>query len=282
MFTVSALKQDMEFNRDFGNIIEVLKASAIMQFRSLQLKQKPNKEFLDEIEFCFDILFGKKINHFYLTERLDLPSLIVAVTSDTGFLGELNTVLVNAATDERKSGQDEIIVIGEQGARYLEDMNLSFTALPGLSDEVGYSQLQGIRDYLFNGYKDRFGRVLVVYSEFLSLTTQKIKVFQFLPCKLPSLQENKISIIMESAILGPSEIKLLEKLIELWAGFKVLDIAWSSKQSEYAARIMHLEGSSQELAHINERVAFDYFRLVHTLRDKSIREISAAKLLLEK
>jgi len=282
MLTASALKQDMEFNKDFGNIVEVLKTSAIMQFRSLQLKQKPNKEFLDELELCFNILSDKKINHFYLTERPGMPSLIVIVTSDAGFLGELNTLLVNTAIDERKSVQDEIIVLGEQGARYLEDMNLNFTALPGLSEEVDYRQLQGIRDYLFKGYKDKFGRVLMVYPEFLSLTTQKIKVLQFLPCKLPVLQKNKASVIMENAILGPNEIKLLERLIEIWSGFNILDIAWSSKQSEYAARIMHLEGSSQELAHINERVAFDYFRLVHTLRDKSIREISAAKLLLEK
>ncbi|MCX5713207.1 MAG: hypothetical protein NTY47_09185, partial [Candidatus Omnitrophica bacterium] len=152
----------------------------------------------------------------------------------------------------------------------------SFIALPGISDEVDYNELEGIRDYLFNAYKDKFGRVFMVYPEYLSLTTQKIKVFQFLPCELTFAQENKISVVMEGALLGPSEIKLLEKLIELWAGFKVLEIAWSSKQSEYAARIMHLEGSSQE------QISFNYFRLVHTLRDKSIREISASKILLER
>ncbi|MCX5713208.1 MAG: F0F1 ATP synthase subunit gamma, partial [Candidatus Omnitrophica bacterium] len=121
MQTTAALKQDMEFNKDFSNIIDVLKASAVMQFRSLQLKQKPNEEFLSKLELCFNILSRKKINHPYLVNRPDLPSLIVIVTSDSGFLGELNTVLVNSAVDERKSNQDEIIVIGEQGARYLQD-----------------------------------------------------------------------------------------------------------------------------------------------------------------
>jgi len=282
MITASSLKQDLRFNRDFGDIIEVLKASAVIQFRAMQLRQKPNDEFSKGMELCFGLLARKKIRHRYMEDNPALPSLITIITSDAGFLGELNILLVNAALDERRSREDEFIVIGEQGARYFSELGVKFLSLPGFSDRVSYSELEGVRDYLFEGYGKKFGRVKIIYPRYVSLTVQRIEVFQILPYASGVSPQGRPGAMMEGALIGPSESRLLERLIELWGGFKAMEIAWSSKQAEYAARIMHLEGSTQELAHINQRIAFNYFRLVHTMRDRSIREISASKLLLEK
>jgi ATP synthase F1 gamma subunit len=282
MLTVSALKEDLDFNRGFGDIIEVLKTSAVIQFRALQLKKRPNEEFIRRLEASFDIIARKDIRHPYVEKMPHLPSLIVIITSDTGFLGELNILLVNAALDDRKTDNDAIIVIGEQGARYMQETGISFISLPGLSDDVNYRELEGLRDYLFENYGRKFGRVLVVYPEFVSLTLQRIETFQVLPYALPDFKQRRISAVMAEALIGPNEVKLLQRLIELWSGFRLLEIAWSSKQAEYAARIMHLESSTQELSHMNQQIAFNYFRVVHALRDKSIREISASKTLLEK
>lgn len=282
MLTVSALKEDLDFNRGFGDVIEVLKTSAVMQFRALQLKEKPNDEFRRQLEMCFDLLAKKDTRHFYLEQNNQLASLIAIITSDTGFLGELNILLVNAALEERKTEKDEIVVIGEQGARYMHETDVNFISFPGLSDEFNYKELEGLRDYLFENYGKKFGKVLIVYPVFLSLTLQKIETFQLLPYVLPGVTQKHTSAMMSGALIGPSEVKLLQRLIELWSGFRILEIAWSSKQSEYAARIIHLESSTQELSHINQQIAFNYFRVIHTLRDKSIREISASKILVEK
>jgi F0F1-type ATP synthase gamma subunit len=83
-------------------------------------------------------------------------------------------------------------------------------------------------------------------------------------------------------LVEPSVTRVLNSLIELWAGFKLLEIFWLSKQSEFAARIMHLEGSTQEISHLRQRLSFEYFKQVHALKDKVIREISASKIMLGK
>ena len=281
MQTISELKQDLEFNRNIGDIIEVLKASSIIQFRALQFKEKPDKNYLLAIQGCFDMLDAGRIEHPYVYERKGLPSLIVVVTSDEGFLGELNTLLVNAALDQARGGDDEIVVLGERGAKYLEDMDKNFVSLSGIPDDIDYRQLEGIRDYLFAGYLKRFGRALIVYPEFISLTTQRVTVLQYLPYGLQPRGVEK-SFPARDVLICPGRVNVLERLVELWAAFKIFEIAWSSKQSEYAARIMHLEGSSQELSHLNQRLSFNYFRLVHAKSDKSIREVSASKMMLER
>jgi len=274
---------DFEMIRSLGDIIDVLKTAATIQFRSFQFKERPNTDYLDEIEACFTMLLGKNIKHPYLFDRQGMPSAIVVVTSDEGFLGELNTLLVNTSLDCRKSAADEFVVLGERGARYMEDMRQAFTPFPGISDEANYKEAESVRNYLTKGYRKKYGRIITVYPRFVSMTLQRVTVQQILPFeRKEEAQKKKFSSVIEEMLIEPSENSVLAALVEIWMTYTFMDIFWSSKQSEFGARIMHLEGSTQELGVMKQKLAFEYFRQVHNLRDKVIREISASKIMLGK
>jgi ATP synthase F1 gamma subunit len=262
-----------------GDIIDTLKATALVQFRLFQMKNKPNDYFLKEIESCIRILVTTMNRHPYFVERKGLSSAIVIVTSDEGFLGELNILLVNAGLEVRDSKDDEIIVLGERGAKYLEEMNENFVSFPGISEEINDKDIDTICSYLLKCYHKKFRRILIVYPEFSSLTVQKVKLLQALPYQ-PISQQPEFNLNGKDMMIEPSLGSVLECLIKLWLGYKLFEIFWSSKQSEYAARVMHLEGSTQELTYLNQRLALSYFRQVHALSDKTIREISASRILL--
>lgn len=280
MPTLARLRQDLQISKSLGDIIDVLKTAALIQFRIFQGKEKPQDDFLNVAESCLDILLAKGINHPYLYDRKGLSSAIIIVTSDEGFLGELNTLLVNAGTDLIRSKEDEIIVLGERGARYLEDMGTNFTLFPGITDEMKYQEIEKVRNYVLGGYRKKFGRIFLVYPKFISLTVQRVQVLSLLPYTQKEERQKPGAYLIEQTLVEPTERRVLESLVEIWAGFTLTYIFWTSKQSEYGARIMHLEGSTQELSHLNHKLSFDYFRQVHTLKDKSIREISATKILL--
>ena len=282
MKSIANLKQDMEFSKGLGDIIEVLKTAAIIQLRTFQLKERPNQDYVNELKGCLDILLLEGIKHSYFVERNKLPSIIMIVTSDEGFLGELNTLLVNAGVDQRKSDSDQIVILGERGERYLEDMGLTFKSFPGFTDEINTEVFDSIRSHLFKGYLTKFGRIFIVYPKFYSLAIQKIEVFPLLPYQKPDpLERSKRPAIWEEEmLLEPTARKIIRVVVELLSAYKMLEIFWTSKQSEYAARIMHLEGSTHELSILNQRITREFFRQVHTLRDRSIREISASKILL--
>jgi F0F1-type ATP synthase gamma subunit len=187
------------------------------------------------------------------------------------------------ALDQKSSPNDELVVLGERGARYFEDVDEKFTLFPGIPDEIDGNYASGIRDFLIEGYKRRFGKIILIYPEFVSLTVQHVKRSQLLPTEAPMRSAKPVSKLqMESMLIEPSGGIVLRALVELWLGFKLWEVFWSSKQSEYAARIMHLEGSTQELTQINKNLSLEYFRQVHMMRDKVIREISASKLLVGK
>ncbi|MFA5115998.1 MAG: FoF1 ATP synthase subunit gamma [Candidatus Omnitrophota bacterium] len=284
MITLSTLKQDLEFSRGLGDIIDVLKTTALAQFRSLQLREKINEEFVNDIESCFSTLrlIRSNINHPYFFAREGKARAIVVVASDEGFLGGLTTSLVNAGLDQRASAEDEIIVLGERGARYLEDVNADFTLFPGITDEINYKEVEDLRDYLINGYRKGYKEIVIVYPEFISLSSQKITTFRMLPYQGYNRAKGPVRALPEEVMVEPSFGSVLEVLVELWMGVKLLEIFWSSKQSECAARIMHLEGSTQELTQLNRKLTFEYFRQVHSLSDKTIREISVSRNLLIK
>jgi ATP synthase F1 gamma subunit len=285
MRPISELKQDFEVSRSLRDIIDVLKTAAMIQFRSFQLREKLNEDFIKEVESCFGILAAKKVRHPYLFDRKSMPSIIVVLTSDEGFLGEMNTLLVNMSIDRRRSKNDEMVIFGERGARYLEDAGMSFVFFPGITDEVKYDEAEKIRDYLLREYKKKFGRVIIVYPKFVSLTVQRITVWQILPFQEPIDAEGQDplrQLLIKEASIEPSQDRVVEGIVELWAGFKIMEMLCSAKQSEFAARIMHLEGSTQELNVLKQKLSFEYFRQVHSLRDKVIREISASKIMLGK
>jgi ATP synthase F1 gamma subunit len=287
MRPVSELKQDFDVVRSLADIIDVLKTTAMIQFRTFQLKERPNEDFSRVTEDSLGTIMKKVPGHPYLVDRKGMISAVVVVTSDEGFLGELNTLLVNNALDHARSKTDEIIVMGERGARYLEDIERPFVLFQGITDDLNYREIERIRDYLLKGYHKRFGRIMILYPKFISMTSQRVTAFQFLPYQPNEESQGPVlSPVMafedNMLLVEPSVTRVLNSLIELWAGFKLLEIFWLSKQSEFAARIMHLEGSTQEISHLRQRLSFEYFKQVHALKDKVIREISESKIMLGK
>ena len=59
---------------------------------------------------------------------------------------------------------------------------------------------------------------------------------------------------------------------------KLYDVFLESKLSECAARIIHLEGSREEIVSVNKRLLYVYFKQLHEKSDKNIREIFASRL----
>jgi len=278
------LKTDFDVVASLGDIIDVLKMSSLIQFRGFAARPRPNDAFLKEATLALSLLRSQigeaAARHWYFREHPGLPSAIVVVTSDEGFLGDINALLVNAALNRSKADRDELIILGERGSRYFEDMKKRFTFFPGLTDEVSCDEAERVLDYLLQGYGRAFGRVIVVYSEFVSLSVQRIAVWNALPITDDTiLAEHRHGSLIKGMLIEPTAASALDGVAEFWLLFKMLSLFWSAKQAEHAARIMNLEGSSGELVHLKHKLSGEYFRQVHALKDKVIREISAVKLI---
>lgn len=285
MIPIAELKQSLELNKSLGSIIETLKSGSAIQVREFQSKRRASDMLFTMLKECFDTISKKgAIRHPYFFRDSDLPSCIILITSDDGFVGELNSVIINTAVENKNDPKDEVVVIGERGANYFEDRNESFVSFPGISEDIVPAELTGVKNYIISGYsKRKFGRVQIVYPESASVGSWRVATTELLPfVSMPAASDAASKIDIEELIIEPSIDSVAEGLVNLWLDVVLYNIFWSSKFSEFGARLMHLEGSEQELGRMKQQLSLQYFKHVHALADRTIREILSARIGLGK
>lgn len=285
MIPIAELKQNLELNKSLGSIIETLKAGSAIQVREFQSKMRASDVLFNMLKECFDTISRKgAIKHPFFSRDDKLPRCIVLITSDDGFVGELNTVVINTALESRKDPKDEMVVLGERGANYFEDRNESFVSFPGISEDITPTELLGVKNHIVKGYsKRKFGCVEIVYPESTNIGSWKVASTELLPfVSMPPAPDTRSLIDPELLIIEPSIDSVAEGLANLWLDVVLYNIFWSSKFSEFGARLMHLEGSEQELVRMKQQLSLQYFKHVHALADRTIREILSARIGLRK
>ena len=287
MIPLHQLRASMRFADEVLEMMEVLKAATARQFRMLQGRRKGFEPFRNHLDEFMGVLGVGRFRHPFLLLRAQLPKAILVVTSDEGFLGGLNAAVVGLAF-EQANVTDEIIVMGERGARHLSEMYRgAFTVLPALGDDISYDRSGAVRDLLVDKYlAGRIGKVLIVHARFLSLTVQEPFVTKLLPCpelfRTPDqkkrFQPGQTLKKEQKVYIEPGPAQAVDFLVRATLMQQLHALFLDSKLAEYAARIVHLEGSYQEIMEMNRRVLFNFFKHLHQKSDKDIREIFASRL----
>lgn len=281
MKTLSNIKKDMEFNQGLSTLVETLKTIAVSQYRALEKRIKTFKDFSLTVEGFFNFIDIGNIDHPFLRPK-NKPQAVVAVTSDTGFLGGLNMQVVATAIKELEKIPGRLFVIGERGKMYVRGTNISSVNFPGIRDEERYEQAVQMRDYILKEVLGgAFGCLKVVYPRPISFTVQRVETVSFLPYLPPNIkqlgQKDLSDVIFESR---PEDA--VQYLVYLWIQQKLYEIFGLSRLAEFAARYIHLEESAQKLKDIDKKVKLEYFRVKHELVDRTMRELFAGRSLYAK
>lgn len=274
MATINELKQEMDFMGDFKNIIEVFKSTALMQFRSFQETKVEAQQYYQELLSCVSLFCRTKQYNNLFTDSVSLKTLIVVVTSDAGFVGDLNNKLISNALESFNASNTELFVLGSRGSNYLHNIGIKPVELPGIKDQFAYSDSDNLVMQILDGFGDRFDKISVFYPKFVSLAVQKVTEKKLLPFETLDL-----NVRQNVEVEAPTQ-DFFKELLAQYLKYNFYNIFYSAKLSEYAARIMHLESSGVELNNLNDLIRHKYFKEAHARNDKSIREISASKLMM--
>lgn len=276
------IKEDLVFNSELTDLLEIMKNIAIFQFRSLQKKKERFAKFAHLLDGFFRMVDVTSTPHRFVNPKTDKRATVM-VTSDEGFMGDLNFKVVDAAMMKGGSSSVELIVIGESGERYLKDMGRTVTAFKGAADANGRFALAGkLKDYIIKGIsEERFGRVTISYPAPVTFLLQKVEIVELFPLTTffshTEKAEGRSPIIMESPLEG-----IVEYLAGEFVEHKLMEFLEDSKLSEYAARAAHLERSGQELAEKRKQLRSQYFHAFHEFVDKNTRELFSSQIILKR
>ena len=278
MIPLLKLKKDIQFNDNLYSVLDTLKSVSILQFKMLEQKLRVFESFKNSLGEFFDAIDLNRIEHPFLGSPKGKVG-VVAVTSNRGLLGGLNTKIVNAALFSLKEHGGQLFVVGDQGKTYAQHCRVPFTAYPGIEDDSRYPQAYEIRDHLFEQLQaGHFDSIQIVYPRALSLVNHRIESGFLLPLKAARAEDapppDMSQIIFESPL-----VSVLEYLAYLWVGQRIGDIFGMSRLAEMGARFVHLEESTQKIQELNRKLRLQYFKSRHEVIDQSMRELFSARAL---
>lgn len=283
MKTVQRLKEEMELNGDLTELMDVLKGIAVSEFWALSKKMGRFTRFMEAFEGFFQMMDFSASEHPFTKEHGSLG--IIMVTSNEGFMGGLNSRVINTALAYRGADEAELMIVGEQGAAYLESLGRRFVDFPGVVTGECYEAALSLRDYIMaEGRAGKFGKLILFYPKPLSFMAQKVEILTILPCvklfeKRPTEMEmkKKVDPIIESSVDD-----IVEYLVETWVVQKLFEVFEDSKLAEFSARTVHLEESYQILLEQGKGIRYQYFRGRHELVDAGMRDIYSAQIVRKK
>jgi len=282
MPTIKELKEDLLFTAGLIDLLDTMKNSAVFQFRALNSKKERFDGFFRAIEDFFSLI-GERGRGHVLINPSSVKDAAVIITSDEGFMGDLNAQVVNLArTGERFDGA-ELFVVGERGGRYLKDMGRSFARFKNAADSGQRLALASLlASQIIKGVKDgRFGNVAVSYPRCVSFMHQKPQIVNLAPLPVESKKEDVPADARELIVESPLD-GIIDYLAEKFIRQKLIGILEESKLSEFAARAIHLEESSQDLAETEKKIKSRYSKLHHELIDKGTRELFSAQVIIRR
>jgi F0F1-type ATP synthase gamma subunit len=243
-------------------------------------------EFMDAFAGFFRVVNMAGVDDPLVRPTNDILG-IVLLSSDSGFMGNLNAGVIEAGKEARgdlPADKVRFIVIGERGATKLAEAGLKFKLFPGISPETRFEQALEIRDYLVGEIlEQRLGRLVVVYAKAISFTQQEIQTIKLLPCADLFQEDADSEIAARAARRGwtapvlrvavESSFKdMVQYLAGMWVASKLYEVFEDSKLAEFAARAMHLEESAQKLGKEHKKLKHQCFRAAHEMVDKGMRE----------
>lgn len=281
MQSIQKLKEELGSNLQLSGLVDVLKGIAMAKYRMLERTKEQYTQFLNTFENFFQMIDIHSGDHPFIQGggRLGL----VIVTSDEGFMGGLNTRVINEALKSYAAGSTDIIIIGEWGARYLQGLNFQFHKFPGVTKEKHIEDAEKIKQFVFEKAMSRqFSRLMIAYPKPISFTVQTPKVISILPCREIVAHKPKAAVSQTDIIQEGKTSAIIEYLMDVWIRQKLLEIFEDSNLSEFAARSVHLDQSHHLLSEKTKAIRLKYFRSRHEVIDKGIRESFSSRVTRRK
>lgn len=290
---LSEIRKELKFNAELLNLIETLKNIAASQYHIMEKKKERFAQFMDAFSGFFQVVNLVEVDDPLVRVVSDVLGIII-VTSDSGFMGGLNQGVLRKVLKVQGDLNDDkvaLVVIGDKGATVMTDQDRKFKFFKGIAQETIYEQAVEIKDYVMKEVLEkRMGKVVLVYPKPVSFSSQTIEVINILPCaelfdidadsEVAQRMKGK-GIITEAGkvIVESSFSDMVEYLAGVWVTSRLYEIFEDSKLSEFSARAMHLEGSTEKVRKEYKKIEHMAFKAAHEKIDKGMREsFSATKV----
>ncbi len=234
--------------------------------------------------------------HILLENREVKNLCLLAVTSDKGLCGGLNSNVLREARkiiEENKDRNITIIAIGKKSENYFKKTKNISAVFSGIGDTVELRETLPISKLLIRDFMDRkYDKVVAIYTNFISTLRQEVKIKKLLPVTRRSIEETieEIEDMAKDGVLEeynngnnnnveykfePSVEKVLCDLLPNLIETQVYHIILESNASEHSSRMVALKSATDNALEMLDdlKLTYNYIRQQKITQEMS--EISA-------
>jgi F-type H+-transporting ATPase subunit gamma len=188
-------------------------------------------------------------NHPFFAPAADKPTLYIIITSDRGQAGAFNSNVFNLALEGFKAEKQrpQVVVFGRKGSRFFSrlaglDLRGTYENIP---DNPDVNVFAPIIDLIEQSAADgSIGRVVIIYTQFLSPLVQKAGTFQFLPIDINQV-DTQVPAEPKVYEFEPETTDVLDEAIRLYAAAKLMQARIESAASEHAMRMVAMGNANR-------------------------------------
>ena len=273
-----------DIRRRIGSVKNIKQITRAMQFvaasklkraQDATLAARPYSEKLDEVlADLAAVLDGE--DHPLLAEPESDKRLIVLITTDRPLSGPLNTNIVRFVSRDivDHPGDLALITVGRKGRDAmrrsgvpLEAHFATFGDRPTFADVLPLARLV-TDDFLAGTY----GRVDIVYSQFVSTLVQRPTLLTILPIQ-PA--EDTEGIPGNQFIFEPNAGAVLERLLPRFVATRLFQAVLEAKASEESSRMVAMKNATENAEDLIEDLTLSYNKVRQANITREMIEIAS-------
>jgi F-type H+-transporting ATPase subunit gamma len=198
--------------------------------------------------------------HPLLKRREEKHILLILLTSDRGLAGGFNASVSKAAhkfyLEQTALGRKVTVgTIGRKGRDYLRRRNVPVEqSFSNVYEDLRYEKASDIGDVIISRYSAAdLDAAYIVYNEFKSAISQKVRVEKILPIE-PEAQAEGGDGSQTEYIYEPDQWTILNQLLPLYINVEVYRALLESVASEHGARMTAMENATKNAKEMIQRL----------------------------
>lgn len=254
--------------------MELVATAKLKTAKAINAKVTPYRDEVFEIvSYCVENV-DKKINKYLNVNEKSDKKLFIVINSSLGLCGGYNINMEKYATSLINKDKDEIILVGNKIASFLNNNNYIINRivdLPSLSLKENVSK--ELTHYIIHEFDlGKYQSVQLLSTEFINSLTFVPKATQLLP-----LTNIKNSHKMHKELLfEPSPEEVLENLIPFYVTTALKTLMLESMLCEQASRRTAMETANDNAEDLQEKLLLEYNKSRQASITQEITEISGA------
>jgi len=280
----SKVKVEVGEVRDLVDLIQVLKDVADMKYHAMAAQKVKFNRFNESFTEFFSLVGFSQVQH-PLVSNGNSNSIILVISTERGFVGDLNSRVIQRAMEEKeKNPQSQFVVVGKKGVMKLEGMGQKILkGYEDVEDRGFYEVAVDIKSYLVKEVmENRVGKVIIVYPWPKDFTTTKPRAVKLLPCEDLLPKQTQTVEKFRQVIEESDPLDMTGYLADLWLSSKIYEIFFDTNLAAAAAQTAQLDNSLGKMRKERDVVKLKYRKAKRGDIDKSLREVFSARMMVTK